>query len=78
MAKKEKQTVWLYPETKELISKHLDAAAVQNDSQFIEKAVNFYRGRVTACDRPQRLVWHDKSVVGKTPEGYSAGLSGRA
>ena len=46
MSKKEKQTVWLYPETKELISKHLDAAAVQNDSQFIEKAVNFYAGHL--------------------------------
>ena len=46
MAKKEKQTVWLYPETKELISRHLDAAAVQNDSQFIEKAVNFYAGHL--------------------------------
>ena len=44
MAKKEKQTVWLYPETKELISKHIDAAAARNDSQFIEKAIRFYAG----------------------------------
>ena len=44
MSKKEKQAVWLYPETKELMKKHLANAGVSSESQFIEKAIQFYCG----------------------------------
>lgn len=44
MSNKEKQAVWLYPETKELMVSHLSAANAQSQSDFIEKAIRFYAG----------------------------------
>lgn len=44
MANKEKQAVWLYPETKELMVSHLLAANAKSQSEFIEKAIKFYAG----------------------------------
>ncbi len=44
MANKEKQAVWLYPETKELMVSHLSAANAKSQSEFIEKAIKFYAG----------------------------------
>lgn len=44
MQKKEKQAVWLYPETKELMMNHLQAADARSQSEFIEKAIRFYSG----------------------------------
>ncbi|MBR1384320.1 MAG: hypothetical protein IJ555_11020 [Ruminococcus sp.] len=44
MANKEKQAVWLYPETKELMVSHLSAANAKSQSEFIEKAIRFYAG----------------------------------
>ena len=41
MANKEKMAVWLYPETKELIQKHLESANAKSMSEFIEKAIKF-------------------------------------
>ena len=42
MEKKEKQAVWLYPRTKELIIKHMDEANARSQSEFIENAIKFY------------------------------------
>ena len=44
MANKEKQAVWLYPETKELMTTHMAAANAKSQSDFIEKAISFYAG----------------------------------
>ena len=44
MEKKEKQAVWLYPETKELMVSHLKAANARSQSEFIEDAIKFYAG----------------------------------
>jgi len=44
MEKKEKQAVWLYPKTKELIIKHMDEANARPQSEFIEDAIKFYAG----------------------------------
>ena len=44
MQNKEKQAVWLYPETKELMVSHLSAANAKSQSDFIEKAIRFYAG----------------------------------
>ena len=44
MEKKEKQAVWLYPRTKELIIKHMDGANARSQSEFIEDAIKFYSG----------------------------------
>ena len=44
MEKKEKQAVWLYPRTKELMVDHLKAANATSQSDFIEKAIRFYSG----------------------------------
>jgi hypothetical protein len=44
MEKKEKQAVWLYPETKELMISHLKAANARSQSEFIEDAIRFYVG----------------------------------
>ena len=44
MEKKEKQAVWLYPKTKELIIKHMDEANARSQSEFIEDAIKFYSG----------------------------------
>ena len=44
--KKEKTAVWLYPETKELIQKHLKDANAKSMSEFIEKAIKFYAGHL--------------------------------
>ena len=44
MANKEKQAVWLYPETKDLMVSHLSAANAKSQSEFIEKAIKFYAG----------------------------------
>lgn len=44
MSKKERQAVWLYPETKMLIEKHMDADNCKSQSEYIEKAVRFYSG----------------------------------
>ena len=44
MAHKEKQAVWLYPETKELVTTHMAAANARSQSDFIEKAIKFYSG----------------------------------
>ncbi|MBR5164016.1 MAG: hypothetical protein IKW87_00440 [Ruminococcus sp.] len=44
MEKKEKQAVWLYPETKELMISHLKAANARSQSEFIEEAIRFYAG----------------------------------
>ena len=44
MEKKEKQAVWLYPRTKELIIKHMDEANARSQSEFIENAIKFYSG----------------------------------
>ena len=44
MGNKEKQAVWLYPQTKELMTSHLTAANARSQSDFIEKAINFYAG----------------------------------
>lgn len=44
MSKKERQAVWLYPETKELMMNHLQAADAKSQSEYIEKAVKFYTG----------------------------------
>ena len=44
MAKKEKQAVWLYPDTKELMTTHMAAANAKSQSDFIEKAIRFYAG----------------------------------
>ena len=46
MANKEKTAVWLYPETKELIQKHLESANAKSMSEFIEKAIKFYTGHL--------------------------------
>ncbi len=42
--KKEKTAVWLYPQTKELIHKHLEKANSKSMSEYIEQAVQFYSG----------------------------------
>lgn len=44
MQKKEKQAVWLYPETKDLMMDHLQAADARSQSEFIEKSIKFYSG----------------------------------
>ena len=44
MEKKEKQAVWLYPKTKELMVDHLKEANATSQSDFIEKAIRFYSG----------------------------------
>ena len=44
MEKKEKQAVWLYPKTKELMVDHLKAANARSQSEFIEDAIKFYSG----------------------------------
>lgn len=44
MANKEKQAVWLYPDTKELMTTHMAAANARSQSDFIEKAIKFYAG----------------------------------
>ena len=44
MDKKEKQAVWLYPKTKELMVDHLKAANARSQSEFIEDAIKFYSG----------------------------------
>ena len=44
MQNKEKQAVWLYPETKELMITHMAAANAKSQSDFIEKAIRFYAG----------------------------------
>ena len=44
MQNKEKQAVWLYPETKELMTTHMAAANAKSQSDFIEKAIRFYVG----------------------------------
>lgn len=44
MSNKEKQAVWLYPETKELMINHMEAVDARSQSDFIEKAIKFYVG----------------------------------
>lgn len=44
MSKKEKQAVWLYPETKKLIDTHMIEDNCRSQSEYIEKAVKFYTG----------------------------------
>ncbi len=51
MANKEKMAVWLYPETKELIQKHLESANAKSMSEFIEKAIKFYAGHLDCNTR---------------------------
>ena len=44
MSKKERNTVWLYPETKELIDSHMKQDNCKSPSEYIEKAIKFYTG----------------------------------
>ena len=44
MSKKERQAVWLYPETKKLIDTHMNEDNCKSQSEYIEKAVRFYTG----------------------------------
>ncbi len=44
MEKKEKQAIWLYPETRELMTSHMTVANARSQSDFIEKAIKFYAG----------------------------------
>lgn len=44
MSKKERQAVWLYPETKKLIDTHMAEDNCRSQSEYIEKAVKFYTG----------------------------------
>ena len=44
MSKKERNAVWLYPETKELIEAHMKQDNCKSASEYIENAVKFYTG----------------------------------
>ncbi len=44
MSKKERQAVWLYPKTRQLIKEHYQNDNCRSESEFIEKAVKFYTG----------------------------------
>ena len=44
MSNKERMAVWLYPETKELIEKHMKDDNCRSSSEYIERAVKFYTG----------------------------------
>ena len=52
MANKEKMAVWLRPETKELMKKHLDETIASSMSEFIEKAITYYCGHLD-CNTPE-------------------------
>ena len=49
MSKKERNAVWLYPETKAMIESHLEQANCKSSSEYIEHAVKFYTGYLD-CD----------------------------
>lgn len=61
MANKEKQAVWLYPETKELLTTHLTAASAKSQSEFIEKAIRFYAGYLD-CNSENMTEYLGKTV----------------
>ena len=44
MSKKERNSVWLYPETKAMIESHMEQDSCKSVSEYIEKAVKFYTG----------------------------------
>jgi len=49
MSKKERNAVWLYPETKAMIASHMEQDNCKSASEYIEKAVKFYTGYLD-CD----------------------------
>ena len=44
MSKKERNSVWLYPETRAMIESHMEQDSCKSVSEYIEKAVKFYTG----------------------------------
>ena len=63
MANKEKMAVWLRPETKELMKKHLDEANAGSMSEFIEKAIRYFCGRLD-CNTPEAIEYLASAVHG--------------
>ena len=47
---KEKFALWIYPDTRELIKKLYEGDNCRSQSEFIEKAVRFYCGHLSAQD----------------------------
>ena len=75
MANKEKQAVWLYPETKELMVSHLLAANAKSQSEFIEKAIKFYAGYLDcSSDNASEYL---SAVVSTVMDGIVKGLEQR-
>lgn len=48
MENKQQKKIWLYPQTETKIKAHLKQANCASDSEFVEKAINFYCGYLTS------------------------------
>ena len=75
MANKEKQAVWLYPETKELVTTHMAAANARSQSDFIEKAIKFYAGYLDC--RSDNMTEYLGEVTASVIEGIVKGSEQR-
>ncbi|MBQ8966952.1 hypothetical protein [Ruminococcus sp.] len=75
MANKEKQAVWLYPETKELMVSHLSEANAKSQSEFIEKAIKFYAGYLDCSS--DNVTEYLNSVVSSVMDGIVKGSEQR-
>ena len=55
MENKQQKKIWLYPQTETKIKAHLKAANCASDSEFVEKAINFYCGYLTSKNDSEYL-----------------------
>ena len=55
MENKIRKTCWMYPQTETKIQAHLKEANCASDSEFVEKAINFYCGYLTSKNDSEYL-----------------------
>lgn len=72
---KKKFLLWAYPSTLELVKNNYRKDKCKSQSEFIERAIQYYVGRVTADDDtsylPNAFLSNMKSIVGESDNRHS-------
>lgn len=67
---KKKFLLWMYPETQELVKSSFRKAGYRSQSEFIERAIQYYAGSVAANDDasylPNAMLSNMKSLVSES------------
>lgn len=72
---KKKYAFWLLPETKQKIENQYQSANCKSQSEYVENALRFYAGYLTANDATEYLAPVITQMMRGTLDGFSAHIS---